>query len=85
MNRLILEIGFGELLLAVVGAGLVGVLLMMLYHRLAMRRERELHVRREEMLELRARALEATNAKLQPGRSAAASAAGGATDLDFHR
>jgi hypothetical protein len=83
MNRLILEIGFGELLLAVVGAGLVGVLLMMLYHRLAMRRERELHLRREEMLELRARALEASSAKVQPSRSVTPS--DGTEDLNFHR
>ena len=83
MNRLILEIGFGELLLAVVGAGMVGVLLMVLYHRLAMRRERELHLRREEMLELRTRALEASSAKVQPTRSSASSS--DADDLNFHR
>ena len=83
MNRLILEIGFGELLLAVIGAGLVGMLLMVLYHRLAMRRERELHLRREEMLELRARALEASSAKVQPSRSATPSDS--TDDLNFHR
>ena len=83
MNRLILEIGFGELLLAVIGAGMVGVLLMVLYHRLAMRRERELHLRREEMLELRTRALETASTRVQPTHSSASS--GGADDLNFHR
>lgn len=48
MNKLVLEIGFIELLVAVFGSAMMGVLLMVLYHRLAMRRERELMLRLAE-------------------------------------
>lgn len=50
MNKLVLEIGFIELLVAVFGSALMGVLLMVLYHRLAMRREREQMQRRVDDL-----------------------------------
>jgi hypothetical protein len=70
------------LLFGVLGAGMVGVLLMGLYHRLAMRRERELHTKRQEALELHARAEQAT----KPASGARNERrAGKPTELDFHR